>query len=196
MYATHVSTICRTLKSMGCTRQVIQRIALQCSNKQRANLCQEYHTHYPSMFLWIDESGCDLQICMRKCGYSLQGMKCRDHPLLIWGNRYSAIHNVPVMSLDGIHDVYLVEANVFGDKFETFIQNCVLPVLQPFNWTNPYSVVIMDNASIGHIDAISDLIEGQAGARLLSFSPHSHDLNPVEEVFSRHYEENWLTFSS
>ena len=86
------------------------------------------------------------------------------------------------MSLDGIHDVHLAEGNVNGEKFETFIQNCVLPVFQPFNWTNPHSVVIMDNASMHHIEAISHLIEDQAGARLLFLPPYSPDLNPVEEV--------------
>ena len=108
---THASTICRTLKSMGCTRQVIQRLLCSTVTSREPSLWQEHHMHYPSMFLWIDESGCDLRNCKRKCGYSLQGMKPRDHPLLIQGNCYSAI---PVMSLDGIHNVYLV--NVFGEK--------------------------------------------------------------------------------
>ena len=31
-----VSTICRTLKFMGCTRQVIQRVELQLSDERRA----------------------------------------------------------------------------------------------------------------------------------------------------------------
>ena len=101
---------------------------------------------------------------------------------LIRGIRYSAI---PVMSLDGIHDLYLAEGNVNGEKFETFVRSCLLPVLQPFNWTNPHSVVIMDNASIHHVEAISEIIEDQAAARLLFLPPYSPDLNPIEEVFSK-----------
>ena len=46
------------------------------------------------------------------------------------------------------HDLYLAEGNVNGDTFETFVRSCLLPVLLPFNWRNPRSVVIMDNASI------------------------------------------------
>ena len=141
-----VALICKALKFMGCTRKVIQRIALQLSDKRRAKFMAEALMCDPSMFLWRDKSGCDLQNCMRKC---LQGMTPRDHRLLNQNICYSAI---PVMSLDGIHDVYLVEGNVTGEK----IHNCFLPVLQPFN---PHSVVIMDNASIHHIEAISDLIE-------------------------------------
>ena len=104
----------------------------------------------PSMFRWRDESGCDVQNYMWKC---LQGMTPQDYRLLNQITCYSAI---PVMSLDGIHDIYLAEGNVTGEKFETFIQNWVLPVLQPFT---PHSVVIMDNVSIHHIEAISDLID-------------------------------------
>ena len=178
----HVSTICRTLKFMGCTRQVIRRIALQRSDEQRAKFMAEVSMYDPSMLLWIDESGCDLRNCKRNRGYSLRGMTPQDHRLLIRGTRYSAI---PVMSLDGIHDLYLAEGNVNGEKFEAFVKSCLLPVLQPFNWTNAHSVVIMDNASIHHVEAISNIIEDQAGARLLFLPPYSPDLNPIEEVFSK-----------
>ena len=57
--------------------------------------------------------------------------------------------------------------------------------IQPFNWINPHSVVIMDNASIHHVEGVIDLIENQVGARLLFLPPYSPDLNPVEEVFSK-----------
>ena len=127
-------------------------------------------------------SGHDLRNCMRKRGYSVRGMTPQDHRLIVRGTHYSAI---PVMSLEGIHDVYLAEGNVNGEKFERFVRSCLLPVIQPFNWTNPHSVVILDNASIHHVDTISELVEDQAGARLLFLPPYSPDLNPLEEVFSK-----------
>ena len=74
------------------------------------------------------------------------------------------------MSLEGIHDVSLLEGSVNGERFEDFIRSCLLPILQPFNGTNPHSVVIMD-ASIHHVDGVIDLIENQAGARLLFLPP-------------------------
>ena len=43
----------------------------------------------------------------------------------------------------------------------------------------------MDNASIHHVQAVTDLIENQMGARLLFLPPYSPDLNPAEEVFSK-----------
>ena len=172
----NVSIICKTLKFMGCTRQVIQRVALQHSEEQRAKFMADVSRYDPSMLIWIDESGCDRRNCIRKRGYSLRGMTPKDHRLLVCGTRYSAI---PVMSLDGIHDVYLAEGNVNGDKFATFVRSCPLPVLQPFNYTNPHSVVILDNASIHHAQEISDILEDEAGARLLFLPPYSPDLNPL-----------------
>ncbi len=58
-----VVTICRMLKFMGCTRQVIQRIALQCSEEMRAKFMAEVSMYDPSMLLWIDKSGCDQRNC-------------------------------------------------------------------------------------------------------------------------------------
>ena len=167
---------------MGCTQQVIQRVALQQSDEMRAKLMAGVSQFDPAMLLWVDESGCDMRNCIRKRGYGLRGITPHDHRLLIRGTRYSAI---PVMSLEGIHDVFLAEGNVNGEKFELFVRSCLLPVLQPFNWINPRSVVVLDNASIHHVESISDIIEGQVGARLLFLPPYSPDLNQVEEVFSK-----------
>ena len=124
---------------------------------------------------------------MRKWGYSLRGIQPRDYRILARGKRYSAI---PVMSLEGIHDVYLAEGTVNGEKFEEFVRTTLLPILQPFNWINPLSVVIIDNAAIHHVQdrscaGVIDLIENQAGAKLVFLPPYSPDLNPIEEVFSQ-----------
>lgn len=43
----------------------------------------------------------------------------------------------------------------------------------------------MDNASIHHVQEISDIIEAQAGAELCYLPPYSPDLNLVEGVFSQ-----------
>ena len=60
---------------MGCTRQVIQHVALQCSDECRAKFMAEIFMYDPSMFVWIDESGFD---CVRKRAYSIRGMIPRD----------------------------------------------------------------------------------------------------------------------
>ena len=177
----HVSTICRTLKFMGCTRQVIRHVALQRSEVARAKFMAEVSVYDPSMLIWIDESGCDRRNSTRKYGYSVRGVHPVDHRLLIRGTRYSAI---PVMSMQGIHDVFLAEGSVNGERFEFFIRNYLIPVLMPFNGINPLSVVILDNASIHHVQLNVQLIES-AGAKVLFLPPYSPDLNPLEPVFGK-----------
>ena len=177
-----VPTLCRTLKWMGCTRQVIQHVALQQSEDCRAQFMAEVSMYDPSMLILLDESGCDRRHMMRKRGYSLRGITPRDHRLLVRGKRYSAI---PTVTTDGILDISLLETTVDGKVFESFVRNSVVPILQPFNWANPRSVVIMNNASIHHVDRVQSLIEDQVGAKILFLPPYSPDLNPCEEVFSQ-----------
>ena len=43
----------------------------------------------------------------------------------------------------------------------------------------------MDNASIHHVEEVTDLIEVQAGAKVCYLPPYSPDLNPVEGIFSQ-----------
>ena len=61
-----VATICRTLKFMDCTHQVIQHIAVQRSDDLRAKFMAEVAVYDPSMLIWVDESGCDRRHCLRK----------------------------------------------------------------------------------------------------------------------------------
>ena len=79
------ATICRTLQSMGCTRQVMRRIAIQRSDTLRAGFMAEISIYDPRMFVWLDETGCDRRNTLRKYGYSLRGIPVCDHCLLVRG---------------------------------------------------------------------------------------------------------------
>ena len=108
-----VSTICRAIKLMGFTRKTIHHIAVQQSELLRAEFMAQISVYNPEMIIWVDESGCDRRNSARKYGYSLRGMPVSDHRIMCRGKRYSAI---PVMSMEGIHDVYLAEGSVNGSK--------------------------------------------------------------------------------
>jgi len=183
MYNVHcsIATICRTLKFMGCSRQVIQKIDLHRSDDCRAEFMAKVSMYEPEMLVWIDESGCDKRNSFRKYAYSMKGLTPQDHRFMVRGTRYSAI---PVLSTEGIHDVCLFEGSVNGDRMQDFVINYLLPILKPFNWSNSHSVVVMDNASIHHVQGVVDLIENH-GSRILFLPPYSPDLNPLEEVFSQ-----------
>ena len=84
------------------------------------------------------------------------------------------------MSVEGILGVHLAEGTVNAPKFKEFVKLLFIPFLNPFNWNNKHSLVIMDNSSIHHVENVCKLIEEQAGAKLIYLPPYSPDLNPVE----------------
>ena len=46
-------------------------------------------------------------------------------------------------------------------RFEYFVRTCLLPIVLPYNGINPHSIVIMDNASIHHVDPVVQMKEAQ-----------------------------------
>lgn len=61
--------------------------------------------------------------------------------------------------------------------FETWLETCLVPVLEPGQ------VVILDNAAFHHGGRIAALIEA-AGCRLLYLPPYSPDLNRIEKCWA------------
>ena len=59
-----------------------------------------------------------------------------------------------------------------------FIEKFLLPVLVPFNGSNPHSIVVIDSASIHHVDKVVQLCWWPAVAPSL----YSLNLNPIEPV--------------
>ena len=159
----------------------MQAIALQQSEIKRVQFMSEISAFHPDMLIWIDETGSDRRNSIRSFGYSLRGIRPRTYVLRIGSKRISAI---PVLTTRGIEDVYITTETVDGEKFEQFLCQCILPIILPFDGNNPRSVVVMDNASIHHLDRVHDIITG-VGARLVFLPPYSPDLMPLEEVFSK-----------
>ena len=118
---------------------------------------------------------------MRKFGYSIRGMPAKTQRLLWRGQRVSAL---TAMSTNGILDCYTTTGSVTAEKFEHFVQQSLQPVLQPFDGVNPNSVVVLDNASIHHVDGVVQAIQN-TGALVHFLPPYSPDLNPIEEAFSK-----------
>ena len=94
-FTVSVPTICRTLKFMGCSRQVIRQVAIQRSDDLRAKFMGETSKYDPAVFVWTDESGCDRRNSARKFGYSLRGITPVDHRILIRGVQYSGFDPRP-----------------------------------------------------------------------------------------------------
>ena len=88
------------------------------------------------------------------------------------------------MTMYGLQDVYLAEGSINGDRFTHFLEEYLVPFLMLFNWSNPFSVVVMDNASIHHVESAVAAIE-RTEARIIFLPTYSPDLNPLEPVFGK-----------
>ena len=88
------------------------------------------------------------------------------------------------MCCDGILDLCTVKGSVGAEEFSKFVEECLLPQLQPSNGTNARSVVILDNASIHHAEGIVELIQS-TGALVQFLPPYSPDIMPIEELFAK-----------
>ena len=93
------------------------------------------------------------------------------------------------MTTRGIEDVCVCKGSVDGEVFQQFLCQCVLPIILPFDGNNPRSVIVMDNASIHHLERVCDIITG-VGARLVFLPPYSPDLMPLEVLFSKSSTES------
>ena len=155
-----LSTVCRTLKRLDFSRKRLRHIVVQRSEERRLEFQEEIAYFNADMLVWTDECGSDRRNEIRKYGYSLRGMIPVSYSFINRGKRFSAI---PVLTTHGIEDVFVTDTTVNGDIFLQFVEQCLVPVLQPFNGSNARSVVIMDNASIHHVEKVIERIE-QTGA--------------------------------
>ena len=176
-----ISTIFRTVRRLGFTRKMLRHVVMQQDASRREEFMAEMKYISAEMIVWLDETGSDRRSASRKFGYHLRGMTPVDYNFKLRGKRFSSI---AVMSQRGMEDVDTYEGTIDGDTFCDFIERCLVPILQPFNGTNARSVVVMDNASIHHVDDVVTTIQA-TGAILRFLPPYSLDYNPLEESFAK-----------
>ena len=173
-----LSTICRFLHRSGFSHQKLRIVAIKRDDFLRSQFILDVSIYEPEMLIFLDETGSDRRNTIRRHGYSLQGKPLVSHELLVRGERISAIAFMSMLNCK------TVKHSVNGETFYDFIQTALLPHLMTFNGTNPHSVVIMDNCSIHHVDAVIRMIH-EVGALVHFLPPYSPDYNPIEEAFSK-----------
>lgn len=176
-----VSTICRAIHRLGFTRKKLRHLAIQQSELKRKEFMEEMEYINPNMIVWLDETGSDRRNERRKFGYHLRGMTPTEYKFTIRGKRLSSI---AIMTTRGIEDVDTFEGSINGDIFCDFIVRSLVPLLKPFDGMNARSIVVMDNASIHHVDKVINTILA-TGAILRFLPPYSPDFNPLEESFAK-----------
>lgn len=181
-----VSTICRLLRKHGFTRKKIRQVAMQRSEQFRGAFVAQCMLYKRDMFVWVDETGSDARSHIRKFGYALRGLTPTTHRVLSRGQRVNAI---AAMSTTGVTAFELTKHTVTEDNFFDFARGTLIPHMNAYDGVQPKSVVVMDNLTVHHVDALTDLFRS-SGIVLLYLPPYSPDRNPIEELFS--YIKNYL----
>jgi transposase len=93
---------------------------------------------------------------------------------------YSGEHYtvVATLGLKGVTAPWIIEGAMNGIAFETYVEQVLLPTLQPGD------LVVMDNLSAHKSAAIRSSIETR-GAQLQWLPPYSPDLNPIELCWAK-----------
>ncbi len=179
----HTSTICRFLHESGFTRQKMIIAAKQRSDLLRAEYLLDVSIYkgHPELFVFVDETGADRRDAMRKFAYSLRGKPATASKLMVRGHRVSAIVGI---SCSGILDFHTTLTTVDAEKFKHYVEDALVLYLQPFNGVNAHSIVVLDNASIHHVEEVVDTIQ-HTGALVQFLPPYSPDMNPIEHTFAQ-----------
>ena len=133
------------------------------------------------MLFFLDETGSDRRDAARKFGYGLRGKPIKSAKLFVRGKHLTAI---AAMCTEGLLDYKIVDEAVDADKYQEFIDQCLLPKLHSFNGVNPRSVIVLDNATIHHVDHTVQSFE-ELGVLVNFLPPYSPDMNPIEEMFAK-----------
>jgi len=182
-----VSSIRRALDSIGWTKKQIRRVA----KGQNANLRDTYLYNIldfsPEHFVFLDESGRDRRVGLRRIGWSPLGVTPTQVAPFQHEQRYQIL---PAYAVDGIMLLHMFQGSTDSAVFEDFLEQ-LLPLCS--KWPEPKSVLVMDYASFHYTERITQIC-CDAGVKLVYLSPYSPDLNPIEEFFAElkaFIKQNW-----
>lgn len=126
-----------------------------------------------SQQVYVDESGMDEREDY-SYGWCERGKRFE---ALKSGRRSGRVNMIAAYCQQQLMAPFTVEGACNRVVFETWLETCLIPVLQPGQ------VVIVDNATFHHGGRIAQLIEA-AGCQLLYLPPYSPDLNRIEKCWA------------
>lgn len=128
----------------------------------------------PARLVFLDESGFNTAMA-RPYGRAHRTQRAVDQVPRNWGRNQTLIC---AMHAGGTVAPLVVEGAVNGPIFEWYVREVLCPAL------TPGQLVILDNLSAHHREAVRTLIEERA-CTLLFLPPSSPDFNPIEFLFSK-----------
>ncbi len=123
--------------------------------------------------VYVDESGMDerddYEYGWSPAGERVYGLKS--------GRRQGRVNMIAGYRNGQLIAPFTVEGACNRTVFETWLESCLIPVLQPGEW------VILDNATFHHGGRIAQLIQAK-GAQVIYLPPYSPDLNRIEKCWA------------
>ena len=116
----------------------------------------------------------------RHYGWSIKGVRAI---VRRWFGNKLRVSVLAAYTIDGYIKALVFDGTCDGDIFEGFIIDQVVPLCNPY--PGPRSVIILDNASVHHINRqnIEDVCR-RHGVLVRFLPPYSPDFNPIEESFT------------
>ena len=142
--------------------------------RKRTLFKKEVATLDMARFKFLDESNVNLSLT-RRYGRAAPDRRVVDSVPQPAGPQTTTL---AVIGLTGITAPLVLSGAINGDLFYGYIEQCVVPTLQPGE------VLFMDNLSAHKVAGIEDLIQA-CGAHLLYLPPYSPDFNPIELAWSK-----------
>jgi transposase len=127
-----------------------------------------------SRFKFLDESSVNTSLT-RLYGRGAPGQRVADRIPQPTGSQTTTL---AMIGLEGITAPLVLSGSVDGTVFYSYLQQCVVPLLQPGD------ILFMDNLSAHKVAGIAELIRG-SGAHLIYLPPYSPDFNPIELAWSK-----------
>jgi transposase len=93
-------------------------------------------------------------------------------------NRGSNLSLIAALSAQTIGAEMVLDGAVDGDAFEAWVEQVLLP------WLQPDQVVVWDNVTPHHRPAVQTLVES-VGCSVIFLPAYSPDFNPIEQAFSK-----------
>jgi transposase len=142
--------------------------------RQRAAFREAMQGCAPQTLVCVDESGSN-QAIARDDGCAPRGQRAPGAKPVQRGRHVTM---VGVLGLVGRGAAMMVEGFVDGAAFRAFVQEVLVPQLQP----GP--VVVRDHLKAPQVAGVREAIQA-VGARLVYLPPDSPDFSPIEECWSK-----------
>ena len=142
--------------------------------QQRSQFRNEVSDLDVKHFKFLDESSVNLSLT-RLYGRAAPGERVVDSVPQPSGPQTTTL---AVIGWNGISAPLVMSGAVNGTVFHGYIEQCVLPTLQPGD------ILFMDNLSAHKVAGLKELIQS-CGAHLIYLPPYSPDFNPIELAWSK-----------